>query len=178
MSGSRSCRSARPSPRVTRFGTRTGNRCAARSMPTPPKVSMTESAAPSPASSITSVRTTPTCISMRLAFAGRNACCPDRQCVGRAGGGKLSSRFGPELHPRSNWQPCSDQQSGANRVGPLRAASTSNVPLLSWVDKGGVKSRSVLWPHPITGSDRGARVRGAGLSRDGYTRWIGARCDG
>ncbi len=103
---------------------------------------MTASAALSLASSITSVRTTPICISTRSAFAGPNAWSPDRRYAARAKGGRLLGRCGRVSHQHSNWRRYSDQPSGASCVVRRRAVFRSDAPLLCLVHKADVVWRT------------------------------------
>jgi hypothetical protein len=115
---------------------RAANMPAVRSMRTQRKVSMTAFAGPSRGFSITSVRSTPTSISPRSAFAGRNESDRDRRCAKPARGEGWSRLSGPAFRPRSSCQRHSNPRWDANCAALAAAGSRSAVPWLSLVDKG------------------------------------------
>ena len=112
------------------------------SMPIRLKASTTACAAPSWVSFIISARTMLTCTSTRSAFAGPNASSSDTRCAGRAGDGKSSNHYGPKSLPPFSCRQSSSQLSDANCAEPCEAASRSNAPLLSLVDKGDLTIRT------------------------------------
>jgi hypothetical protein len=110
---------------MTRSVIRTANMHAALSMRTQLRVSVTAFAVPSLESSITSVRSTPTFVSLKSAFAGCNESYPDTRCAKPTSGDRWSGHSGLASRPPSSRRRSSSPLSDANCAAPSAAVSRS-----------------------------------------------------
>src|SRR5450631_293686 len=134
---------------MIRFVTPKANMRAERFTPIQLKASMIGSVALSLASSTISVHTTPNFTSTRSAFDGLNGWSPDTLSVQTEKGTRPFGHCGPGLLPLINCQPSSSRQSDVSFAGPRKAAFTSNLALLSLVDKGDDDALLVVDRMPV-----------------------------